>query len=76
MLDSVLEVAAYLSLAAGVAFAALKMVWPRMTPKVQVRRFRRKLKSVDGIVASWAADLTGKDQPRHEERHPETTDDV
>jgi hypothetical protein len=74
VLDTVLAVAAYLSLAVGVGLAAVKLGWPRVAPKVQVRRFRRRLKSIDGIVAGWADQLKGRGQPgRHEERHPETT---
>jgi hypothetical protein len=76
MLDAVLEMAAYLSLAVGVVLAAVKFGWPRLAPKMEVRRFRRKLKSVDGIVAGWADQVNGKERPRHEERHPETTDDL
>jgi hypothetical protein len=73
VLDTVLAVAAYLSLAVGVGLAAVKLAWPRVAPKVQVRRFRRRLKSVDGVVAGWADQVKGGRQPgRHEERHPET----
>lgn len=76
MLDTVLELAAYLSLAVGVALATVKFGWPRVAPKLQVRRFRRRLKAVDGIVASWADQLHGHAPGHHEQRHPETTDDL
>lgn len=76
MLDGVLEIAAYVSLAVAMSLLLIRLFWPKLAPKVQVRRFRRRLGKFDNVLASWAEEFKAQDEGRrHEERHPERTED-
>ena len=76
MLDSILEIAAYCSLVVAMSLLIIRLFWPKLAPKVQVRRFRRRLGKFDNVLASWAEEFKAQDEGRrHEQRHPERTDD-
>jgi hypothetical protein len=76
VLDGVLEIAAYVSLAVAMSLLLIRLFWPKLAPKVQVRRFRRRLGKFDNVLASWAEEFKAQDEGRrHEERHPERTED-
>jgi hypothetical protein len=54
----------------------IRLFWPKLAPKVHVRRFRRRLGKVDTVLAGWADEFKAQDEgKRHEERHPEPTED-
>ena len=76
MLDGILEIAAYCSLAVAMSLLLVKLFWPKLAPKVQVRRFRRRLGKFDNVLASWTEEFKAHDEgKRHEQRHPERTED-
>lgn len=76
MPDGVLEIAAYCSLGVAVGLLLLKLLWPKLAPRAQVRRFRRHLGRADAVLASWADECRAQDDlRRHEQRFPEPTDD-
>ena len=76
MLDGILEIAAYCSLAVAMSLLIVRLFWPKVAPKVQVRRFRHRLGKVDNVAASWAEEFKTQDEgKRHEQTHPEHTDD-
>lgn len=75
MLDGILEIAAYVSLTVAMSLLIIRLFWPKLAPKVQVRRFRRRLGKFDTVLASWADEFKAQDEgKRHEERHPERTE--
>ena len=75
-MNGFLEVAAYCSLVVAMGLLLVRLFWPKLAPRIHVRRFRHRLGSVDGVVVAWAAELEAQDRgKRHEERHPEPTDD-
>jgi len=74
--EGVLQVAAYCSLVVAMTLLVIRLFWPRLAPKVHVRRFRRRLGKLDSVLAAWAEDFKAQDEVRRrEERHPERTDD-
>ncbi len=76
MLDGVLEIAAYCSLVVAMSLLIIKLFWPKLEPRVTVRRFRRRLGKFDNVLASWADEVKAQDEgKRHEQRHPERTED-
>ena len=76
MLDGVLEIAAYCSMVVAMSLLIIKLFWPKIGPKVHVRRFRRRLSKVDNVLVAWTEELRAQDEgKRREQRHPETTDD-
>ena len=76
MLDGILQIAAYVSLAVAMTLLLIRLFWPKLAPKVQVRRFRRHLGKFDNVLASWAEEFKAQDEgKRHEQRHPEHTED-
>ncbi len=76
MLKSVLEIAAYCSLAVAMSLLIVRLFWPKLAPKVATRRFRRRLGKFDKIMSTWAEELKAQDEgKRHEQRHPEHTED-
>ena len=76
MLDGVLEIAAYVSLTVAMSLLVIRLFWPKLAPKVEVRRFRRRLGKFDNVLASWAEEFKAQDESkRREERHPERSDD-
>ena len=75
MLEGMLEIAAYCSAVVAMTLLVFRLFWPRLAPKVQVRRFRRTLGKVDNVLANWSAEFKAQDEgKRHEERHPEPND--
>jgi hypothetical protein len=75
-MNGVLEVAAYCSLVVAMSLLLVRLFWPKVGPKVQVRRFRRRLGKFDNVVASWTEEIKAQDEgKRHEQRHPERTED-
>lgn len=75
-MEGVLEVAAYCSLAVAMTLLLIRLFWPKLAPKVQVRRFRRRLGKFDTVLAAWAEDFKAQDEgKRREQRHPEHTED-
>ena len=76
MLDGVLEIAAYCSLAVAMSLLLVRLFWPKLAPKVEVRRFRHRLGRFDNVLAAWADEFKAQDEgKRHEQRHPEPTED-
>jgi hypothetical protein len=76
VLDGVLEIAAYCSMVVAMSLLIIKLFWPRVAPKVHMRRFRRRLGKVDNVIAAWTDEIRAQDESkRREQRHPETTDD-
>ena len=75
-MEGVLEIAAYCSLAVAMSLLMIKLFWPKVGPKVEVRRFRRRLGKVDNVLDGWAEELRAQDEgKRHEQRHPERSED-
>ena len=75
MLDGMLEIAAYCSAVVAMTLLVVRLFWPKLAPKVQVRRFRRRLGKFDNVLASWADEFKAQDEgKRREERHPELDD--
>ncbi len=76
MVDSVLQIAAYCSLAVAMTLLLIRLFWPKLAPKVQVRRFRHRLGKFDKVLESWAEEFKAQDEgKRREQRHPERTED-
>jgi hypothetical protein len=76
VLDGVLEIAAYCSMVVAMSLLIIKLFWPKVAPKVHVRRFRRRLGKVDTVLATWSEEIRAQEESkRQEQRHPETTDD-
>ena len=75
-MDGVLEIAAYCSLTVAMTLLVIRLFWPKLAPKVMVRRFRRRLGKFDVVLEGWAAEFKAQDEgKRHEQRHPEHTED-
>jgi hypothetical protein len=54
----------------------IRLFWPKLAPTVHARRFRHRLGKFDNVLATWAEEFKAQDEgKRHEERHPERTDD-
>jgi len=76
VLNVALEIAAYCSMAVAMSLLVIRLFWGRLAPKVEVRRFRRRLGKFDNVLASWAEEFKAQDEgKRHEQRHPEHTED-
>ena len=76
MSDGVLQIAAYCSLAVAMSLLVLRLYWPMLAPKLQVRRFRRRLGKFDNVLAAWTDEFKAQDEgKRHEQRHPERSED-
>lgn len=76
MLSGVLEIAAYCCLTVAMGLLLIKLVGPKLAPKVQVRRFRHRLGKAENVLAAWADECKAQDEGRRrEQRHPERTDD-
>jgi hypothetical protein len=76
VLNGALEIAAYCSLAVAMSLLIFRLFWPKLAPKVHVRRFRRRLGKFDRVLASWTEEIKAQDEgKRHEQTHPEHTDD-
>ncbi len=76
MLNGALEIAAYCSLAVAMSLLLVRLFWAKLAPKVQVRRFRRRLGKFDSVLASWADEFKAQDEgKRLEQRDPEHTED-
>lgn len=76
MLHGALEIAAYCSLAVAMTLLLIRLFWPKLAPKVQVRRFRRRLGKFDNVLATWSDEIKAQDEgKRREQRHPEHTED-
>jgi hypothetical protein len=75
-MNGVLQIAAYCSLAVAMSLLLIRLFWPKLAPKVEVQRFRRRLGKFDNVLAAWAEEFTAQDEgKRHEQRHPEHTED-
>lgn len=76
MLNGALEIAAYCSLTVAMTLLIIRLFWPKLAPKVEVQRFRRRLGKFDNVLESWAQEFKAQDEgKRHEERQPERTPD-
>jgi len=53
MSDMILEVAAYVCLALGVALLVVRLAGERIKQTAGVWRFRRSLRKLDGVPAEW-----------------------
>ncbi len=76
MLNGALQIAAYVSLVVAMSLLVFRLFWPKLAPKVQVRRFRRRLGKFDNVLESWTQEFEAQDEgKRREQTHPEHTDD-
>jgi hypothetical protein len=76
VLHGVLEIAAYCCLVVAMSLLLFRLFWPKLAPKVQVRRFRRRLGTLDTVPTAWTDECRAQDEAkRTEERHPEHTED-
>ena len=76
MLNGALEIAAYVSLVVAMSLLVFRLFWPKLAPKVQVRRFRRRLGKFDNVLQSWADEFKAQDEgKRREQTHPERSED-
>ncbi len=76
MLNGALEIAAYCSLTVAMSLLVVRLFWPKLAPKVEARRFRRRLGKFDQVMASWTDEIKAQDENRRrEQRYPEHTDD-
>ncbi|HEV2758333.1 MAG TPA: hypothetical protein VGV86_02095 [Acidimicrobiales bacterium] len=54
----------------------IRLFWAKLAPRVEVRRFRHRLGKFDNVLATWADEFKAQDEgKRHEQRHPEHTED-
>jgi hypothetical protein len=75
-MNGVLEFAAYVSLTVAMTLLVIRLFWPRLAPKVAVRRFRRRLGRFDNVLESWAQEFKAQDEgKRREQTEPEHTED-
>jgi hypothetical protein len=75
-MNGALEIAAYCSLTVAMTLLIIRLFWPKLAPKVEVQRFRRRLGKFDNVLESWAQEFKSQDESkRHEQRHPEPTED-
>ena len=75
MTNELLEIAAYCSLVVAMSLLLIRLFWPKLAPKVQVQRFRRRLGKFDNVLAAWAEEFKAQDEgKRHEQRQPERTE--
>jgi hypothetical protein len=71
-MNGVLEIAAYVSLVVAMSLLVIRLFWPKLAPKVQVRRFRHRLGKFDNVLETWAQEFKAQDEgKRHEQTHPE-----
>jgi len=72
MSDMILEVAAYVCLALGVALLAVRLCGERVKQAAGVWRFRRTLRKVDGVPAEWTKAMGAmehlQDEPARRDR--------
>ena len=75
MLNGALEIAAYVSLVVAMSLLIIRLFWPKLAPKVQVQRFRRRLGKFDNVLEAWAEEFKAQDEgKRREQTHPERTE--
>ena len=75
MLNGALEIAAYVSLVVAMSLLVFRLFWPKLAPKVQVRRFRRRLGKFYNVLQNWAEEFKAQDEgKRREQTHPERTE--
>ena len=75
-MNGALEIAAYCTLTVAMTLLIIRLFLPKLAPKVEVQRFRRRLGKFDDVLESWTQEFKAQDEgKRREERHPETTDD-
>jgi len=74
MTDAILEVAAYVCLALGVALLIARVAGERLQRTAGIWRFRRTLRKLDGVPVEWTKSMDAmehlQDEPvRRNERH-------
>jgi hypothetical protein len=75
-MNGALEIAAYVSLVVAMSLLVFRLFWPKLAPRVQIRRFRHRLGKFDNVLESWAQELKAQDEgKRREQTHPEHTED-
>ena len=75
-MSGALEIAAYVSLVVAMSLLIFRLFWPKVAPKVQVRRFRHRLGKFDNVMERWAEEFKAQDEgKRREQTHPEHTED-
>ncbi len=79
MLNGVLQIAAYVTLVVAMTLLVIRLFWPKLAPRVEVQRFRRRLGKFDNVLEGWAQEFKAQDQGKRREQtypeHPEHTDD-
>jgi hypothetical protein len=75
-MNGALEIAAYCSLTVAMTLLVIRLFWPKLAPKVEVQRFRRRLGKFDNVLESWAQEFKAQDEgKRHERTEPERSRD-
>ena len=76
MLNGALEIAAYVTLVVAMTLLVFRLFWPKLAPKVEVQRFRRRLGKFDNVLESWSQEFNAQDEgKRREQTLPERTRD-
>jgi hypothetical protein len=76
VLNGALEIAAYISLVVAMSLLVFRLFWPKLAPRVQVQRFRRRLGKFDNVLQNWAEEFKAQDEgKRREQTHPERSED-
>jgi hypothetical protein len=74
-MNGALEIAAYCSLTVAMTLLIIRLFWPKLAPRVEVQRFRRRLGKFDNVLESWAQEFKAQDEgKRREQTHPERTE--
>jgi len=75
-MNGALEIAAYCTLTVAMTLLVIRLFWPKLAPRVEVQRFRRRLGKFDDVLESWTQEFKAQDEgKRHEERQPERIPD-
>ncbi|HWI03875.1 MAG TPA: hypothetical protein VNT52_08635 [Acidimicrobiales bacterium] len=75
-MNGALEIAAYCTLTVAMTLLVIRLFWPRLAPRVEVQRFRRRLGKFDNVLESWAQEFKAQDEGKRRERtEPERTRD-
>ncbi len=75
-MNGALEIAAYCTLTVAMTLLVIRLFWPKLAPRVEVQRFRRRLGKFDNVLESWTQEFKAQDEgKRHEERQPERIPD-
>ena len=69
-MDGALEIAAYCSLTVAMTLLVIRLFWPKLAPKVMVRRFRRRPQGQHAVHGPQQPPVADADLPPAG-RHPQ-----